>query len=283
MPNQRGLWCVLSVVTLLSTVAHATPWSLTDASIQMDATKALDTPISQLWSERNDLVAQMAQAGLVDPHTGHDHDHDNGMGGNFEPEIGALSSDSIEYTINELSEQAQRRQDSLDRLAESLTYRQSGDPVNISRLLAVEPVANARLTSSYGYRTMGGRGEFHPGVDLAAPYGTPIYSTGAGVVCIRVGCAAMAILSKSIMAMATKPVMVIHRAYWSRWVMTFAKINKLRWWDVRGVVPARICTTRLCVKANAKTRRCTWRLHPNVTNKRDPLQKPEAMLRVFLW
>jgi murein DD-endopeptidase MepM/ murein hydrolase activator NlpD len=182
MPNQRGLWCVLSVVTLLSTVAHATPWSLTDASIQMDATKALDTPISQLWSERNDLVAQMAQAGLVDPHTGHDHDHDNGMGGNFEPEIGALSSDSIEYTINELSEQAQRRQDSLDRLAESLTYRQSGDPVNISRLLAVEPVANARLTSSYGYRTMGGRGEFHPGVDLAAPYGTPIYSTGAGVV-----------------------------------------------------------------------------------------------------
>jgi murein DD-endopeptidase MepM/ murein hydrolase activator NlpD len=181
MPNQRRLLCVLSVVTLLSNTAIAAPLSLTDASIQMDAMKALDTPISQLWSERNALVDSLAKAGLIDAHQGHNHDHDNGKGGNFEPEIGALSTDSIEYTINELSEQAQRRQDSLDRLAESLTYRQSGK-VNMTRLLAVEPVPNARVSSAYGYRTMGGRGEFHPGIDLAAPYGTPIYATGEGVV-----------------------------------------------------------------------------------------------------
>lgn len=40
----------------------------------------------------------------------------------------------------------------------------------------------ARVSSSYGGRTMGGRAEHHSGLDLSAPSGTPIYATGPGVV-----------------------------------------------------------------------------------------------------
>ncbi|MEC7121333.1 MAG: M23 family metallopeptidase, partial [Pseudomonadota bacterium] len=104
------------------------------------------------------------------------------MGGTHEPALGVLEGDSIAYTIEQLSEQAQRRQDSLDRLADSLSDRRPPYAVNLGALLAVEPVPNARLTSAYGYRTMGGRREYHSGVDLAAPTGTPIYATGTGVV-----------------------------------------------------------------------------------------------------
>jgi murein DD-endopeptidase MepM/ murein hydrolase activator NlpD len=47
------------------------------------------------------------------------------------------------------------------------------------------PLASIRVTSLYGMRqnpfTHSGS-EFHPGVDFGAPVGTPVYSTGAGIV-----------------------------------------------------------------------------------------------------
>ncbi|HJF27005.1 MAG TPA: M23 family metallopeptidase [Acinetobacter lwoffii] len=48
--------------------------------------------------------------------------------------------------------------------------------------LIAHPLPNARVSSNYGGRTMGGRAENHSGLDLAAPSGTPIYATGPGIV-----------------------------------------------------------------------------------------------------
>lgn len=188
MPKKIGLCCLLSVAALCSPVSWANPNSLalpvTDASVQNAIAPmgedALNTPIRQLWADREALTASLLANGLI--HADDDgHQHDMGQGGNFEPEIGALPSDSLSTVIGNISQQAQRRQDSLDQLSESLSGRPQGG-LNVSQFLAVEPVANARVSSSFGYRTMGGRGEFHPGIDLAANYGAPVYATGTGVV-----------------------------------------------------------------------------------------------------
>ena len=48
--------------------------------------------------------------------------------------------------------------------------------------LVTHPLPSARVSSSYGGRTMNGRAENHSGLDLAAPSGTPIYATGPGIV-----------------------------------------------------------------------------------------------------
>jgi murein DD-endopeptidase MepM/ murein hydrolase activator NlpD len=46
------------------------------------------------------------------------------------------------------------------------------------------PMANYRVTSPFGEREdpFNGRAAFHPGIDLAAPYGAPVYATAPGVV-----------------------------------------------------------------------------------------------------
>lgn len=49
--------------------------------------------------------------------------------------------------------------------------------------LKKNPLPDAvRLSSGFGQRVMGGKREGHPGVDLAAPSGTPIFASGSGVV-----------------------------------------------------------------------------------------------------
>jgi murein DD-endopeptidase MepM/ murein hydrolase activator NlpD len=184
MSNQHRVLCLLSVATLFSMSVNATPVVMTDASIQ-NADQALDTPIRQLWAQRDALTHALEQSGLI-AHQPDAVDHvDDGIGGNVEPAIGALESDSIENTIADLTRQAERRQNSLDDMAEGLSERRyratPSRDMNLGDLLAVEPVANAKMTSGYGYRYLGGR-EFHPGVDLAAPYGSPVYATGTGVV-----------------------------------------------------------------------------------------------------
>lgn len=44
------------------------------------------------------------------------------------------------------------------------------------------PLAQITVTSPYGNRTLKGKSEFHPGVDLRAPTGEPVYSSDGGVV-----------------------------------------------------------------------------------------------------
>lgn len=186
MPNHRRLLCVWSVASLLSFSSFAAPVSLTNASVQNERpVVALDTPIRQMWEDQNHLAAGLEAAGLLavsaDHHGDTFHDHGDGMGGNYEPAVGLLAGDSLGAEISEMTEQAQRRADSLEQMSASMQMG-SESSMNLGDLLAVEPVANAKVTSNFGFRRMGGKGEYHPGIDLAAPTGTPIYATGTGVV-----------------------------------------------------------------------------------------------------
>jgi murein DD-endopeptidase MepM/ murein hydrolase activator NlpD len=63
------------------------------------------------------------------------------------------------------------------RQADQLEYQDVAIP-------AGSPVSGANLTSTFGVRTDPFRGSaaMHPGIDLAAPLGTPVYATADGVV-----------------------------------------------------------------------------------------------------
>ncbi len=144
-----------------------------------------DAPIAQLWQQQTILTSNLVASGLIKADSDEEHDHHtnaDGIGGDFDPdESGPMTrSERLSDTINQVAEQVQRRESGLQSLNQSLTIR-TQPTIQLGDILAVEPVANARVTSPYGYRTLGGR-EFHPGIDLAAPYGTPIYATGTGVV-----------------------------------------------------------------------------------------------------
>ncbi|KAG0162863.1 hypothetical protein DFQ30_001144 [Apophysomyces sp. BC1015] len=58
------------------------------------------------------------------------------------------------------------------------------DGRSLQRGLDTRPVASARLSSRFGHRVhpISGRRTFHAGVDLAAPRGTPVRSSGTGTV-----------------------------------------------------------------------------------------------------
>ncbi|RYZ97576.1 MAG: M23 family metallopeptidase, partial [Moraxellaceae bacterium] len=155
-----------------------------------------------MWSNQEQLVHSLSSQGLISAtdHQDHYHDHGIGVGGEYGGELSVLSqddsdTDGIQQQIDEISRQAQVRQEGLDRLSQALTvtrsYRAAGSTqpetsfssnVNINSILAIEPIANARVSSTFGYRNLFGRTAYHSGIDLAAPTGTPIYATGDGVV-----------------------------------------------------------------------------------------------------
>ncbi len=71
------------------------------------------------------------------------------------------------------------------QMADSLTPQKLAALQNLVKTLPVRvPMENYRVTSPFGERTdpFNGRSAFHPGIDLAAPYGAPVYATAPGVV-----------------------------------------------------------------------------------------------------
>lgn len=201
--HKRRILLALSVTAWIASASFADPKILIDTSIQTGAhasasLNTLDRDMNQMWNNQQQLVSTMVDSGLLNAADQHDHyhDHGTGMGGEYGQELSILSEsddDVIQNKINSITTQAQARQDSLDKLSESLTitrtYRELGSgssnqsSLNVgTSLLAVEPVANARVSSTFGYRSMFGRTEYHSGLDLAAPTGTPIYATADGVV-----------------------------------------------------------------------------------------------------
>lgn len=81
--------------------------------------------------------------------------------------------------LGQAKAEIETRQTSLEQLHKDVAEK--------LRYLAAKPSiwpSYGQITSDYGYRRnpYGWGSEFHPGVDIAAPYGSPVYATGDGVV-----------------------------------------------------------------------------------------------------
>ena len=68
-------------------------------------------------------------------------------------------------------------------LQDGLSPNFSGDWTTLADAPSLWPV-EGRVTSSFGEREdpIDGEGAFHPGIDIAAPYGTPVHAAAAGLV-----------------------------------------------------------------------------------------------------
>src|SRR5574343_1001000 len=65
----------------------------------------------------------------------------------------------------------------------NLSVPNTGSNSIVMSWLKANPLPDVvRVSSQYGTRFFAGKSEYHPGVDLAAPSGTPIYASGSGVV-----------------------------------------------------------------------------------------------------
>lgn len=102
------------------------------------------------------------------------------MGGPEEPATLTATSLPIQNAVDDLRAEFDRQEAQLDVLENMLRDRK----VDNALLPSGMPVAQGYISSGYGDRTdpLDGRPGFHPGVDFAAPLGTPITAVADGVV-----------------------------------------------------------------------------------------------------
>ena len=132
----------------------------------MDRLNALDAEIRSIV--HHDDPTTTSRAGLIRPSIA----VYNQASGQAKLEI-----DDIRERVNQLQVAMKLREESLSSLKQELLAKQA-------RLAATPSIwpANGQVTSPFGRRGMGGYGEFHPGIDIAAAMGTPVVATADGIV-----------------------------------------------------------------------------------------------------
>ena len=131
---------------------------------EMGRLNQLDAEIRRLLSKEE--LPGTSRSGVVRPNAVH-----NGEGG---PIVKPRANELINL-VSDIQANAKAREESLKKLRGELAERNA-------RLAATPSIfpASGVITSRFGWRW--GGSDWHPGIDVAADYGTEIYSTADGVV-----------------------------------------------------------------------------------------------------
>lgn len=100
--------------------------------------------------------------------------------GGFDAKSADFERPRFEDALAALDEEIEKKQIRLETLTDMLYAKEWHDEVR----LAGKPVRKGFLSSRFGFRAnpFNGGLDYHAGVDFAAVIGTPIYSTGAGII-----------------------------------------------------------------------------------------------------
>lgn len=154
-PQQR----VAGVLNAPQPTAMPSPLAVPGA-VASAAGAVIQAPVTVAHGAVDHVARVLAAAGVDVGHLFADLGVNRDEGGPFIPSNGKVQADSL--TSQKLA--------ALQSLVKTL-------PVRV-------PMENYRVTSPFGERTdpFNGRPAFHPGIDLAAAYGVPVYATAPGVV-----------------------------------------------------------------------------------------------------